>query len=74
MLQTRMGFNYLGEWTQRNAACDARENESSAAFTSNDTKVRHILETRWTAHGRPSEGYVWPAPTKTGRICEFRKF
>ena len=31
-------------------------------------RVRHILETRWNAHGRPSEGYVWPAPTKTGHI------
>jgi len=31
-------------------------------------RVRQILETRWNAHGRPSEGYVWPAPTKTGHI------
>jgi integrase len=31
-------------------------------------RVRHILETRWNAIGKPSEGYVWPAPTKTGHI------
>jgi integrase len=31
-------------------------------------RVRHILETRWNANGRPSEGYVWPAPTQTGHI------
>src|SRR5437773_2761024 len=31
-------------------------------------RVRHILETRWNANGRPSEGYVWPAPTKSGHI------
>jgi integrase len=31
-------------------------------------RVRHILETRWNVNGRPSEGYVWPAPTKTGHI------
>src|SRR5438552_4084565 len=31
-------------------------------------RVRHILETRWIAHGRPSEGYVWPAPTKSGHM------
>jgi integrase len=31
-------------------------------------RVRHILETRWNAERRPSEGYVWPAPTKTGHI------
>jgi len=31
-------------------------------------RVRHTLETRWNACGRPSEGYVWPAPTKSGHI------
>jgi integrase len=31
-------------------------------------RVRHLLETRWNAQGGPSEGYVWPAPTKTGHI------
>lgn len=31
-------------------------------------RVRHILEMRWNANGRPSEGYVWPAPTMTGHI------
>ena len=30
--------------------------------------VRQILETRWNANGRPLEGYVWPAPTKSGHI------
>jgi integrase len=31
-------------------------------------RVRHILETRWNVNGKPSEGYVWPAPTQTGHI------
>jgi integrase len=31
-------------------------------------RVRHILETRWHACGNPLEGYVWPAPTKSGHI------
>jgi integrase len=31
-------------------------------------RVRHILETRWDASGRPSEGYVWPASTQSGHI------
>jgi integrase len=31
-------------------------------------RVRHTLETRWEASGRPSEDYVWPAPTKSGHI------
>jgi integrase len=28
-------------------------------------RVRHIVETQWTAQGKPSQGYVWPAPTRT---------
>ena len=31
-------------------------------------RVRGVLERRWMAAGRPSEGWVWPAPTKTGHI------
>jgi integrase len=31
-------------------------------------RVRSILEQRWDATGRPSEGWIWPAPTKTGHI------
>jgi len=31
-------------------------------------RVRHTLETRWEACGKPSEGYIWPAPTKSGHI------
>ncbi len=31
-------------------------------------RVRSILEQRWAVTGRPSEGWIWPAPTKTGHI------
>ena len=31
-------------------------------------RVRHILERRWNAQGTPAEGYVWPAPSKSGHI------
>jgi integrase len=31
-------------------------------------RVRHVLETRWEAKGKPTEGWVWPAPTKSGHI------
>jgi integrase len=31
-------------------------------------RVRHTLETRWEACGRPLDGYVWPAPTQSGHI------
>jgi len=31
-------------------------------------RVRNVLETRWEATGKPQEGWVWPAPTKSGHI------
>ena len=31
-------------------------------------RVRSVLETRWMVAGRPAEGWVWPAPTKTEHI------
>ena len=32
------------------------------------SRVRHILEARWIANGKPSERYVWTAPTSSGHI------
>jgi integrase len=31
-------------------------------------RVRGILETRWKDTGKPSEGWIWPAPTKNGHV------
>lgn len=31
-------------------------------------RVRAILQNRWEAAGKPPEGYVWPAPSKSGHI------
>ena len=31
-------------------------------------RVRAVLESRWEGAKRPQEGWVWPAPTKSGRI------
>jgi integrase len=31
-------------------------------------RVRALLETRWEDAGRPSEGWIFPAPTKSGHI------
>jgi len=31
-------------------------------------RVRNILETRWEAAGKPLEGWVWPAPTRSGHV------
>jgi integrase len=31
-------------------------------------RVRNILETRWEAAGKPEEGWIWPAPTRSGHV------
>ncbi|MGA8221591.1 MAG: tyrosine-type recombinase/integrase [Candidatus Acidiferrales bacterium] len=31
-------------------------------------RVRAILETRWIAAGKPEEGWVWPARTRSGHV------
>src|SRR5262249_37882372 len=32
------------------------------------SRVRSILESRWIAANRPDEGWVWPAPTRSGHV------
>jgi integrase len=38
-------------------------------------RVRNILQTRWEAVGKPVEGWVWPAPTRSGHVesCSLKK-
>lgn len=31
-------------------------------------RVRSILENRWEGEGKPLEGWVWPAPTRSGHV------
>jgi integrase len=31
-------------------------------------RVRAILESRWDTSGKPLEGWVWPAPTRSGHV------
>lgn len=31
-------------------------------------RVRGVLQERWMGFGRSVEGWVWPAPTKSGHI------
>lgn len=31
-------------------------------------RVRHVLEARWDTAGKPEEGWVWPAPTRSGHV------
>jgi integrase len=38
-------------------------------------RVRNILEARWKAAGKPDDGWVWPAPTRSGHVesCSLKK-
>lgn len=38
-------------------------------------RVRELLEGRWEATGKPIEGWVWPAPTKSAHVepCSLKK-
>ncbi len=31
-------------------------------------RVRAVLESRWNAIGKPEDGWVWPAPTRSGHV------
>ena len=31
-------------------------------------RIRVVLESRWNDAGRPEEGWIWPAPTRTGHV------
>jgi integrase len=31
-------------------------------------RVRNVLEARWERAGKPVEGWVWPAPTRSGHL------
>jgi integrase len=31
-------------------------------------RVREMLETRWEAAGRPADGWIWAAPTRSGHV------
>jgi hypothetical protein len=35
------------------------------------SRVRAVLETRWEMVGKPEDGWVWPAPTRSGHIEPF---
>jgi integrase len=46
-----------------------RSNSATAPNTVKMTpRVRGLLETRWEAAGKPTEGWVWPAPTRNGHV------
>src|SRR5262249_15656144 len=70
-----LGVNKLRSWFRRflrfrnvRQLWEINENNLQTAPT---PSVRAILEDRWHAQGRPSEGWVFAAPTRSGHIEGF---
>src|SRR5438034_2220240 len=68
MSQACVGLNHLEEWPHGTLIVTHGKTKAARRVLPMTPRVRHILETRWHANGRPSGGYVWPAPTRAGHV------
>lgn len=60
------------ELEERAASCEAIRNSGMASAARRSlpmsSRVRNIFEVRWQSAGKPAEGWVWPAPTRSGHL------
>jgi integrase len=65
----RLEWEYV-TWVGRHGSLLVTHGKTAAArrVLPMTPRVRHILEKRWNAQGKPAEGYVWPAPSKSGHM------
>jgi hypothetical protein len=54
----------------RNGSVLVRQGKTAAArrVLPMTPRVRSVLEMRWERAGKPTEGWIWPAPTISGHI------
>jgi integrase len=66
----RLGWESISWVTGRNGTMLVTHGKTSAArrLLPMTPRVRSLLESRWEAAGRPEEGWVWPALTKSGHL------
>ena len=66
----RLQWEYVTWVNGRNGSLMVTHGKTAAARRAlpMTPRVRHILATRWSAQGKPAEGYVWPAPSKSGHM------
>jgi integrase len=66
----RLQWEYVTWVSGRNGSLLVTHGKTAAArrVLPMTPRVRHILETRWSAQRKPAEGYVWPAPSKSGHM------
>lgn len=68
MSPVALGRDYLGERVQRNFAGAHGKTAAARRVLPMTPRVSGVLAVRWMAAGKPPEGWVWPAPSKTGHI------
>jgi integrase len=66
----RMRWEYVTWLNERNGALLVTHGKTASArrVLPMTPRVRAILETRWFAAGKPEEGWVWPARTRSGHV------
>jgi integrase len=66
----RMRWEYVTWLNGRNGALLVTHGKTASArrVLPMTPRVRAILESRWLAAGKPEEGWVWPARTRTGHV------
>ena len=66
----RLGWEDLTWVNGRNGALLVTRGKTSAArrVIPMTPRVRSVLESRWEVAGQPQEGWVWPAPTRSGHV------
>jgi integrase len=66
----RMRWEYVTWLNGRNGALLVTHGKTASArrVLPMTPRVRAILETRWLAAGKPEEGWVWPARTRSGHV------
>jgi integrase len=66
----RLSWEHLTWVNGRNGALLVTRGKTSAArrVIPMTPRVRAALETRWVANEKPDEGWVWPAPTRSGHV------
>jgi len=76
MLSPTLGDNRMEQRTERHPTGDPWQNEKQLGVCFLLTpRVRGVLQHRWEGVGKPEEGWVWPASTKSEPIepCSLKK-
>src|SRR5215469_13225123 len=66
----RLGWENVTWLNGRNGALLVTHGKTAAARRDipMTPRLRAVLESRWNAAGKPAEGFVWPAPTRSGHV------